>query len=53
VTDEERHQLARARSEALAVNLTATAVGVFEPTTQLLDATAPLACSLAFDLAAA
>ena len=42
MTGSELRQLAEARSEALAVVLTATAAGVWETTPELLDALAAL-----------
>jgi hypothetical protein len=45
-----RQQLAKARADALALDMIATAGGVLEPTPQMLDALAELAASLAFDL---
>jgi hypothetical protein len=53
VTEAERRRTAIARAHHLAVDLSATAAGVFEPTDPLLDALAQLASALAFDLAVA
>jgi hypothetical protein len=53
MTSSELHQLAEVRAEALAVDLTATAAGIWEPTPDLLDALADLAWATVWNLTAA
>jgi hypothetical protein len=51
VTPAELRRLAEARATALAVDLTATAAGIWEPTPDLLDALSDLAWTTVWDLA--
>jgi len=53
MTPPEWHELARARAEALVLDLTAVALGLMEPTPEMLDALASLAAAVVFDLGVA
>jgi hypothetical protein len=50
---DQRHSTARARAEALALDLSAVAEGIWSPSQGMLDALAELAWAAAFDLAVA